>query len=125
MPPDEPVSEREPDVTKNPSWYAGLVSDIWKAIVPLLVSTTGLVGFVAFVGGAVTWSRFYAAQLPADEAVDALPDSALIVSGAFALTLFALLGALAVISAYAIDERGEPTKRMMMALVCLATLEAG
>ncbi len=76
-----------------------LAKDVAAAAVPLLVSAGGFLGFVTFAGGAVTWARFHAVGIPVGQAIDAIPDSGLIVEGAFILVVFALLGVLAVLLA--------------------------
>jgi hypothetical protein len=48
----------------------------------LLISTGGFVGFIAFVGGAMTYARFATADLPAEQAIGAMPEGALLASGA-------------------------------------------
>lgn len=57
----------------------------------------GLIGFVIFFGGFITWTRFDAAGLPADQAVARIPRTDLIVTGASFLVpaVVASMGAVA------------------------------
>jgi hypothetical protein len=79
-------------------------------LIPALIGTVGAVSLVAVVGGAIAWNRFNAAELPADQAVAALPQSALLAVGVGALVGFLLLGAGAVVVVSQVEDRG-PYKR--------------
>ena len=80
-------------------------------------------GFVAFVGGIVLWSRFDAAQLPADQAVALQPRSDLVTVGAIALVFFVLGGLVAVLLLRALDQHGNPTFHTRNGLIAVAALE--
>ncbi len=88
-----------------------------------LLTAGGFVGFVALAGGAIAWTRFYAAELPADQAVDAVSRSELVTIGAVALVFFGVGGALAVLTVRLVDRHGRPSRAMTWSLVVLATLE--
>jgi hypothetical protein len=60
---------------KEASGFRKLIADVQKVALPLLVSGGRLLAFVAFVGGALTWARFANANLPADQAVSAMPET--------------------------------------------------
>jgi hypothetical protein len=62
----------EGGVTAQPGWVSRVLGGLATKGLPLLVTAGGFLGFVAFVGGAVTWSRFFAAKLPATQAIDAV-----------------------------------------------------
>jgi hypothetical protein len=94
----------------------------WKAAATLL-TTAGFLGLVALTGGAITWLRFFVAELPADQAVAAFPRGELIVVGAAALTTFVVLGLVAVVAVYALDHGGRPTDGTRRGLVLLTTVE--
>lgn len=101
----------------------GFLGDAGKAAIPLLVSAGAFLTFVAVVGGAIVWFRFYAMGIPAEQAADALPRSELVVIGTVPLVLFGLLGALAVIAAYMLDRGGRATRRTFYGLVGLFVAE--
>ncbi len=74
----------------------------WEQIAPVLAAVAtgiGILGFVAFVGGAIEFGRLHKAGLPAEEALAVLPRANLISTGAVALVpalIFALGAALLV-----------------------------
>jgi hypothetical protein len=94
---------------KPPTWGETFRS-LLPQLVPAFIGTIGAVSLVAVVGGAITWNRFNAAELPADQAVAALPQSALLAVGISALIVFLLLGAGAVVFISQVEDRG-PFKR--------------
>jgi hypothetical protein len=79
-------------------------------VIGAFFTTAGFLTFVAVTGGAITWVRFWAAQLPADQALQVVPRDDLIIVGAVALGLFTVLGVIAVAGVYAIDSAGRPTE---------------
>jgi hypothetical protein len=101
----------------------GLGASLRDQIAPLLVTlfgAVGIVGFVAVVGGVITWNRFNAVQLPADQAVAALPQTQLVAIGISALVIFLLLGMGAVILVAQIEKRGPGRRRWaLLTLVAL------
>jgi len=70
----------------------------WSALAPVLTTVgtgIGLLGFVAFFGGAIIWVQSETAGLPANETVALVPKSVLLSTGAHFLTsalILALLG---------------------------------
>jgi hypothetical protein len=91
----------------------------------LLVAAIVSISFVAFVGAVVLWSRFDAAQLPADQAVAVQPQADLVTVGAIALVLFVLAGLLAVLLLRLLDSDGKPslqTRRGLLAVIGLEIL---
>lgn len=83
-------------------------------------SAVGFVGFVAVLGGAIMWVRFYAARLPADQAVAVVPNDELVTFGAVTLVTFFVLGGLAVLASYLLDPDAGPgpaTRRFLIGLV--------
>lgn len=99
------------------------VLDAAKVVVSALATAVLSVGFVAFVGAAFLWTRFHIAGLPADQAVAVTPREELVVIGATALVVFAILGTVAVLGVYLIDRRGRPTRGMGRGLVALGVAE--
>jgi hypothetical protein len=89
----------------------------------LLVTAIASISFVAFVGAVVLWSRFEAAQLPADQAVAVQTEADLVTVGAIALVLFVLGGLLAVLLLRILDAQGRPTLRTRRGLLVVVGLE--
>jgi hypothetical protein len=70
------------------------------AVVGVIASSIGVVGFVTVVGGMVVWIRFQALHLPADTVVAAIPRTDLIVIGLSTLIPFIVLGLVSAFLAY-------------------------
>ena len=99
------------------------VIDLVVRFAAAIVAAVASLGFVAFVGGIVLWSRFEAAQLPADQAVALQPRADLITVGAIALVIFVLGGLLAVLLMRLLDKRGRASLRTRNGLIVVAALE--
>ena len=82
-----------------PSFFSRVV-DLGLKALPAIGSAIGFVGFVALIGGAIEWIRFDSVGLPANQAVHAIPRGELVVDGAWALSVFILLGLLAILVAF-------------------------
>jgi hypothetical protein len=81
-------------VPASPSW----AWDLFLKVAGTIAGGLTLAGFVAVVGGAVLWARFYAAGLPPDQAVSLVPNGELIVVGAATLIpFFVFAGAMVLI----------------------------
>jgi hypothetical protein len=77
------------------------------AVVPLLTvvgTGIGLLGFVAFFGGAILWTEIDSAGLPASEGVALVPKSVLLSTGAHFLTSAILLALFSVAVLWVYDE---------------------
>lgn len=83
-------------------------------------SAIGFLGIVAFTGGAILWTRFYAAELPADQAVSVVPRNHLISLGATYLFAFAVIGVAVVLFVYILDPWGEPSGYTQFGLLLVA-----
>ncbi len=94
----------------------------------VLASLGGVLAFIAAVGGAIVWTRFQAAHLPAEQALDAMPRGELIATGAISLAAFGVLGVVAAASVFLIDHGGKQqmqrTPGLSRGLLVLLTLEA-
>jgi lysophospholipase L1-like esterase len=80
-------------------------------------------GFVAVVGAALIWVRFWAARFPADQAVAAVGRSELLVVGAQAIGLFAGLALIAVVLLWALDGAATNSHRTRATLALLVCAE--
>jgi lysophospholipase L1-like esterase len=101
-----------------------------RALVDLVIKLAGVfgtavvsVGFVVLVGAAIVWVRFWAARYPADQAVDAVGRDELLVIGAQALVLFAILGAVAVVGLWLLDGEGRASRRTRIGLALIVLVE--
>jgi hypothetical protein len=83
-----------------PEGFFSRLVDLGFRALPAIGSAIGFVGFVALIGGAIEWIRFDSIGLPANQAVHAIPRSELVVDGAWALSLFIILGLLAILVAF-------------------------
>jgi outer membrane protein OmpA-like peptidoglycan-associated protein len=110
-------------VSANGSNWKGVLVEAARAILPLALTAGSFLGFVALAGGAIVWTRFYFAQLPAEQAVTALPQGELIAIGSVLLLVFGLLGALAALLIYLVDRSGRPTPGMSIGLLGLLLVE--
>jgi hypothetical protein len=92
-------------------------------LVPLIVSAVVSVGFVAFAGKAVLWTRFQALQVPADQVVRVVPQSEAVAVGASMLLIFGLLGALGALGVFLVDRGGRATQGMSQGLLVILGIE--
>jgi outer membrane protein OmpA-like peptidoglycan-associated protein/MFS family permease len=107
---------------KQSSW-ANLLSEAGKQLAPVLLTGASLIGFVAFAGGVIVWTRFSAAKVPPDQAVNAVPRDELVAIGSAVLLLFGFFGVLALISVFLIDRGGRATPGMARALLVVFLIE--
>jgi hypothetical protein len=87
----------------------------------LVSSLSGFAALATVTGGALTWMRFHAAHIPADDALAAIPGQDLVTIGVEALSTFALASIVAVLVAYLLDPKGTPGPRNQVAVATLAT----
>jgi hypothetical protein len=111
-----------PPLTQSAATSSPLVAILLKAG-GTLATTAVSVGFVVLVGAAIVWVRFWAARYPADQAVDAVSREELLVIGAQALVLFAVMGVVAVVVMWLLDPKGSTGRRMTIALAVLVFAE--
>lgn len=80
----------------------------WSAMVPVITAVgtgVGLLGFVAFFGGASLWTQADSAHLPASEVVALVPRAVLLSTGAHFLTSAILLALFSVALLWISDEQ--------------------
>jgi MFS family permease len=120
----ENVAGRRTEENTNPDH--GLLARIgelaWQ-VAPAIGSAVGFLGFVAVVGAAIEWVRFNAANLPATQAVDAIPKQELVVVGGLALGVYVVFAVIAVVLAYVVDSRGSTTRNTIRVIVAIGVLE--
>jgi hypothetical protein len=108
---------------KQESDATALLKSAGRQLLPVLITAGSLIGFVAFAGAVIVWTRFSAAKVPADQAVNAVPRDELIAIGSSLLLLFGFFGAIAVIAVFLIDRGGRVTPGVSRALLLLMAVE--
>lgn len=103
-----------------PGGFSKLLLETAPKVLSGIFGTAGFVGFVVLTGAALHWARFRAAGLPADQAVSVIPRQDHLVTGAVVLTVFVIVGLLAVAVAYILDRRGAPSNPTRLGLLLLA-----
>ena len=91
----------------------------------MLAATLGSAAFVAVVGGGILWARFDGAELPADQAVAAVPNSELVVVGAVALVGFVIASIAALVLVYVLNDSGTANSETRRGLIVLMVLGIG
>ena len=76
--------------------------DLVLKVLGAIGTGVGVLGFVAFFGGAVLWLRAEKADLPANDAVSVIPKSVLVTTGASFLVPAVLIALLAVVLIFAV-----------------------
>ena len=105
------------------SSWSGLLESAAKALIPVFLTGASLIGFVAFAGAVIVWTRFEAIGVPPEQVVKAVPRSELVATGSSLLLLFGFFGVLAVVATYLVDRGGRATPGMSRALLLLVALE--
>jgi hypothetical protein len=94
-----------------------------EALIPVFITAGSLLGFVAFAGAVVLWTRLSAVGIPPEQALDVAPEGELVAIGAEFLLVFGLLGALALAAVLLVDRAARPTPGMARALLVLLAVE--
>lgn len=98
------------------------IRDLLLKGIAAIVAVLGLGGSVAVVGGAILWIRFSEAHLPANQALQAVPDDQLVVAGAVALIGFSLAALAGIVLIFVLDPRGQVTRGSMVGLGLLLVI---
>lgn len=107
---------------KSHTWQS-LLQRIGEAVIPAILTAGGLIGFIAFAGSVIVWTRFQAAEVPPDQVVAAFPRSQLVAIASALLLLFGFVGLLAVVTFYLINREGKATIGMCRGLIALLAVE--
>jgi TRAP-type C4-dicarboxylate transport system permease small subunit len=91
----------------------GLLESAAQRLLPLIITAGSLIGFVAFAGAVIVWTRFQAINVPPDQAVKAMPREELVATGSSLLLIFGFFGVLAVLATYLVDRSGRATPGMV------------
>jgi flagellar motor protein MotB len=111
------------DSAKPESPLTALLREAAKALIPVLLTGASLIGFVAFAGAVIVWTRLFAIEVPPEQAVTAVPRAELVATGSSVLLLFGFFGVLAIVAAYLVDRSGRATPGMSRALLVLLAVE--
>ncbi len=118
------VKENDPpEDGADTSQWTELLRSAARQLIPVVLTVGSLIGFVAFAGAVIVWTRFFAVDVPPDQAVKAVPRDELVATGSSLLLLFGFFGVLAVLVTYLVDRGGRATPGMSRGLLTLATLE--
>lgn len=117
------AEDKAPNSENGARSWPELWSEVGRRLVTLLISAGSLVGFVAFAGSVVLWTRFDAIGVPPEQVVDAVPRGEAVAVGSVMLLLFGFFGALATLVVYVIDRGGRPTPGMSRSLLFLVMVE--
>ena len=118
-----PAAPPEPTKPAAPASLWTTIRDWLVKLVPATVGAIGLVGFVGATGAALTWWRLREAGLPANQALQSIPLSERVITGAGALIIFLVVGAFLTAFVYAINRQAQFTGPMRHALIALVTIE--
>jgi outer membrane protein OmpA-like peptidoglycan-associated protein len=123
--PDPATAAAEKSAKQDPkaSPWTTLVKEGAKALMPVLLTGASLLGFVAFAGAVIVWTRFDAIEVPPDQAVKVVPQAELVATGSSLLLLFGLFGIFAVLATYLVDRDARATPGMARALLLLVAVE--
>ncbi len=100
-----------------------VLNKVGERLLPVLITAGSLLGFVAFAGAVIVWTRFEAVKVPPEQAVNAVSREELISVGASLLLIFGFFGVIAVVATYLVDRRGRATPGMARWLLCLLAVE--
>lgn len=103
--------------------WLDLLQRIGKTIAPALLTAGGFVGFLAFAGSVIVWTRFQAAEVPPDQVVAAYPRGELVAVASALLLVFGFVGVLAVLILFLVNPKGEASIGVSRALLGLLAVE--
>jgi hypothetical protein len=121
---EDKAAAKSEDKAADTSSALKLLESAAKAALPVVVSAVVSVGFVAFAGKAILWTRFNALQVPGDQVVKAVPQGEAVAIGASLLLIFGALGVLAALGVYLVDRAGRATALMSRGLLVILLIEA-
>ncbi|HET9197263.1 MAG TPA: SGNH/GDSL hydrolase family protein [Solirubrobacterales bacterium] len=120
--PPDPVGDRKP-----PQLSGRQMQISWRQLlligVGVAVLFAAMIVLAGLVGRAILWLRFWCAQLPADQAANAVSGSELVSTGAVALAIFIGLGLAAAAVAWLLDGNGREVRTTRRGLVAIGLVE--
>jgi hypothetical protein len=111
------------DPPTEDKFWQDLLQKIGGVVLPAILTAGGLIGFIAFAGSVIVWTRFQAAEVPPDQVVAAFPRSQLVAIASALLLLFGFVGLLAVVAFFLINREGKATIGMCRGLLALLAVE--
>lgn len=118
----KPDGAEKPDEERSDTWLH-LLQRVGEVVAPAVLTVGGFVGFLAFAGSVIVWTRFEAAEVPPDQAVAAYPQGELVAVASALLLIFGFVGVLAVLSFFLINREGEATIGVFRGLLGLLAVE--
>jgi len=100
-----------------------LLQRVGESVAPVLLTAGGFVGFLAFAGSIIVWTRFQAAQVPPAQAVAAYPRGELVAVASALLLIFGLVGILAVLGFFLVNREGGGSIGVSRGLLVLLAIE--
>jgi hypothetical protein len=116
----DPGTKREGG--KSQTWL-NLLQRVGEAVIPALLTAGGLIGFIAFAGSVIVWTRFSAAEVPPDQVVAAYPRGELVAVASALLLVFGFVGILAVVAFFLINRKSGATIGVLRGLLGLLAVE--
>jgi hypothetical protein len=115
------VPKKDPD-ERSHGWL-NLLQEVGGRVAPVLLTAGGFVGFLAFAGSVIVWTRFQAAQVPPDQVVAAYPRGELVAVASALLLIFGFVGVLATIVLYLVNPEGKASIGVSRGLLGLLAVE--
>ena len=119
----KPDDGRQKPAEERSDTWLHLLQRVGRVVAPAVLTVGGFVGFLAFAGSVIVWTRFEAAQVPPDQAVAAYPRGELVAVASALLLIFGFVGVLAVLSFFLINRKGEATIGVFRGLLGLLAVE--
>ena len=117
----KPAGEKRADPTLPPPPQSlRPLAILAAAVVAFLIAA---IFFAREIGRSILWVRYWAANLPADQAVDAVSESELITTGSQALGIFVVTGLIGLIALWLLDGKGRSSGATRAGLVGLVVVE--
>jgi hypothetical protein len=119
-------TEKSPDKKdeeEHSRTWLDLLQRIGGTVAPAILTAGGFVGFLAFAGSIIVWTRFQAAEVPPDQAVAAYPRGELVAVASALLLIFGFVGVLAVLILFLVNPKGEASIGVSRALLGLLAVE--
>ncbi|HEX6782645.1 MAG TPA: hypothetical protein VF125_11530 [Solirubrobacterales bacterium] len=119
---DDKSQKKDTGDAPSRTWLE-LLQRIGSAIAPAILTAGGFVGFLAFAGSVIVWTRYQAAEVPPDQVVAAYPQGELVAVASALLLVFGFAAVLAVLILFLVNPEGEASIAVSRALLGLLAFE--
>lgn len=113
---------KEPRDAPSRTWLE-LLERIGGVLAPALLTAGGFVGFLAFAGSVIVWTRYQAAEVPPDQVVAAYPQGELVAVASALLLIFGFGAILSVLILFLVNPDGEASIGVSRGLLGLLAFE--